>query len=166
MTKRLATILLVTIFLIVVSSPSIRAQDSNPHTVSLKGINAVSVLVEPPDDGAKTLGLTREAIQTDVELKLRLAGIRVVPKEEGIKLLGDPCLYVQVTVTNAARAANIEVELKQNALLQRNGDLVFGVATWDTGQVDQNATAQNIRDAIKDDIDEFLNAWLSVNPKK
>lgn len=45
--------------------------------VALGGITAVKVLVESLPPGANVIGLTKEQIQTDVELKLRMAGMRV-----------------------------------------------------------------------------------------
>jgi hypothetical protein len=163
-TKQLATMLLVITFLVGVGSPAVRAQDASVAT--LKGIRALFVLVEDLPDGAKTLGLTKEAIQTDIEPKLRLAGIRVVTQEDGRKLPGAPFLYVDAHVMPSGEAANIDVELHQDVLLKRKDDLAVVVSTWSVGYLMSNPTAQAIRDAIKDQVDTFLNAWLSVNPKK
>ncbi|PYU66748.1 MAG: hypothetical protein DMG49_21105 [Acidobacteria bacterium] len=76
-------------------------------------------------------------------------------------------MYVNVNVSDSsARAASIDVELDQNALLERNGEFAIGVTTWSTGAVIVNPNVQGVRNWIKDDVDKFLNAWLSVNPKK
>jgi len=166
MTPRLATISLMTMFLIGVSSSSVPAQGDKISTASLKGITAVSVVVEGLPEGAKVLGLTEETIQTDVELKLRLAGMQVVAPKEGIKLLGGPFVYVRVGIADNHNAACIDVFLAQNAVLERNNQSAPGVITWFAGTLVTGPTAQGIRDRIKDSVDEFLNAWLSVNPKK
>lgn len=163
MTKRLATACLMTMFL-VGSSPAARAQSSVAAT--LKGINTVYVLVEDLPPGAKVLGLAKETIQTDVELKLRLAGIRVVTREESFRLPGAPYLYVNLNLADSAQNGGASVELKQNVFLERNGEFAYGVATWETGIVMRTPTAQFIRNSVKDMVDQFLNAWLSVNPKK
>jgi hypothetical protein len=164
MTKRLATMLLATMFLVGAGSRPARAQD--PGVMSLKGIDAVDVLIENLSDGSKALGLTKQAIQNDVELKLRLAGIRVVTQQESLKLPGSPFLHIMVTTSPDRRAVSIGVELGQDAWLARSGELVT-VMSWQTGGVVSNpGVAQAIRDLIKDYVDEFLNAWLSVNPKK
>lgn len=162
MTRRLATMCLMTVLLIEVTSPLVRANS----ITSLKGISAVYVLVEEIPDGAKILGLTKETIQTDVELKLRLAGVGVLTADEAFNVHGFPHLYVQVNLTRGAEAASIDVEMMQNARLERNGDLAVGVSTWSTGILLANPTAQGVRDDVKDSVDKFLNAWLSVNPKK
>jgi hypothetical protein len=155
-----------TVFVIGAGSSPIQAQDNERTRASLKGISSLSVLIENLPDGAKVLGLTKESIQTDVELKLRLAGIRVLTPEEDYKVLGSPYLYVDLNLTNSAQAASIEVELHQDARLDLNGQPAIGVTTWDTGYLVSNPTAQGVRDRIKDLVDKFLNVWLSVNPKK
>lgn len=164
MMMRMTTICLTAAFLVGLNSSSVQGQD--PHAQNLKGITAVAVVVEDLPDGAKVLGLTKDTIRTDVELKLRLAGMRVVTQGEGIVLPGSPSVYVQVTVTNPALAANIDLELNQDVLLQRNGQLAPFAVTWRTNSVLANPTLQSIRNDIKDCVDQFLNDWLSVNPKK
>jgi len=155
-----------TMFLIGISSSSISGQGNDPKADTLKGINTLGVLVEDLSDGAKVIALTAEAIQTDVELKLRLAGMRVVTDKEAVKLPNVPVLYVRVGLLPRAEAAIIEVQLEQDAVLERNGQLAYSVITWDRAGVVASPTAQFIRDRVKDNVDEFLNAWLSVNPKK
>jgi hypothetical protein len=165
MRARLAMICLTMTLLVGISSPTVRAQTTYEND-TLKDINALFVIVEDVSSGATELGLTKEILQTDVELKLRLAGISVVTKEAGIKLPGAPYLWVQVTVTEAAHAANIAVAVRQDVRLERNDGLAFGASTWDVNLTVASPTAQGIRDYNKDIIDKFLNAWLSVNPKK
>jgi len=158
MTRRLATICLVTASWIGAISPSVLGQDE------LKGITSLTVGVEKLPVGAKVIGLNEESIQNDVELKLRLAGIHIATsKEAGVKV---PFLYVRITVLSQAQAANIEIQIMEEARLLRNGQFAPGVITWDKGGVVSNPTARLIRDLVKDNVDEFLNAWLSVNPKK
>jgi hypothetical protein len=123
------------------------------------------VLVEDLPDSAKILSLSKDTIQTDVELKLRLAGIRVVTDDEDAKLPGSPALYVNLNLTDDARVAHVDVELEQNATLERNTLWTPRITTWSTGVLLSNPTAQGIRDAVKDHVDTFLNAWFSVNPK-
>jgi len=162
MTRRRPTIWLLMVFLIGVSSLPVRAQAGPAKT--LKGISALTVLVEDLTDGAKALGLTAETIQTDVELKLRQAGMRVVTPQELHNISGQPWIYVQVSMTNPALVGHVLVQFNQNAMLERSREIV-PVSTWSTGTLVTADDAQTIRDKVKDLIDKFLNAWLSVNPK-
>ncbi|MBZ5645242.1 MAG: hypothetical protein LAO19_20985 [Acidobacteriia bacterium] len=164
MTGRLALMCFLAMFLIGVCSPSIQSQDADTET--LKGITAVNVLIEPLPEGANVLGLTKEAIQTDVELKLRLAGLRVMTKMEGLLHNVDTLVYVSVNLVPTGEVANIEVQIHQNAHLDRNAAPAFAVTTWERGVLSLHPTAQRMRDNIKDLVDQFLNDWLSVNPKK
>lgn len=142
---------------------SSKAQETSAN---LKGISTLYVVIEALPAGAKTLGLSKDAIQTDVELKLRLAGIRIVTPEEGKNLPGRAFVYIAVSVANDARAADFDIYLDQDARLERNSQFAPAVETWRTGSLISNPSAQGIRTEIKDGIDEFLNAWLSVNPRK
>ena len=94
---------------------------ADPEAESLRGLSGVNVLVENLSDSAKRAGLEKNSIQTDVELKLRLAGIKVLTDEEWLYAPGDPYLYVNLTVVWAGGicAYGIDVELKQTALLDR-----------------------------------------------
>jgi hypothetical protein len=166
MTRRLATMCFVIVLTAGVPAPGVHAQDEDHANATLKGIKAVLVLVEDLPDGAKMLGLTTESIQTDVELKLRLAGMRVVTRNEWLPIAGNPYLYVRVNVTKGAQAGSVEVDLNQDVLLKRNGAEASGVPTWTVGQTLANPDAQFVREQTKDLVDRFLNAWLSVNPTK
>jgi hypothetical protein len=127
---------------------------------SLAGITAVDVLVESLPPAAAKLGLTMEDIKTDVELKLRLAGMRVESASYAF-------IYVNVNVAENGIAANIDIKLEQPVALVRNSSIVIpGGITWSIGTLVTNPTAQGIRGFTKDLVDSFLNAWLSVNPKK
>jgi hypothetical protein len=149
---------------LVVSHPLL-AGGNKYEVATLKGIKALNVLVEDLPDGARTLGLTREMIQTDVELKVRLAGILVVSDEERAKLPGSPALYVNIIVSDNSRAAHVEISLEQSVSLERNGQSVVAATTWSTGVLETNPTAQGLRNSTKDHVDQFVNDWLSVNPK-
>ena len=65
-------------FVIVAVAQICYASDSEVDRQTLAGITAVKVVIEDLPSDALNLGLIRESIQTDVELKLRLAGMRIV----------------------------------------------------------------------------------------
>src|SRR5690349_8518843 len=73
------------------------ASDTEYSRKSLKGIDGVHVVVETLADAVKQDGLSAQDIQTDVELKLRLAGIKVLTQKENLAMPGYPCLYVRAT---------------------------------------------------------------------
>lgn len=84
---------LLVLFLLI--SPCAYAQDDF-QIESLRGLKGVLVLVEALKPEIEADGLRRDSIQTDVELKLRLAGIKVLTEEECLKEPGCPWLYVYI----------------------------------------------------------------------
>ena len=88
MHRRLATMCLAVTIAVGTTSSPVVAQDNNFSRATLKGISIVPVVVENLPPGASALGLTKDVIQTDVELKLRLAGMRVVTPGDSANLPG------------------------------------------------------------------------------
>jgi hypothetical protein len=149
---RLATICLVTIIVTGLTASPTQGQTSPNH--GLKGITTVFVAVDLNDD-ARKMGLNQGVIETDVKLKLQLAGMRVVTAAEILTIPGSPILCVNVA-TLAPQAASIQIQLDQDAQLERNEEFAPGVTTWDATVVVANPTVHGIRDNIKDEIDKFL----------
>jgi hypothetical protein len=149
---RLATICLVTIVVTGLTASPTQEQTSQNH--GLKGLTTVFVAVDLNDD-ARKMGLNQGVIESDVNLKLRLAGMRVVTAAEILTIPGSPILNVNVA-TLAPQAASIQVQLDQDAQLERNEEFAPEVTTWGTTVVVANPTVHGIRDTIKDEIDKFL----------
>jgi hypothetical protein len=61
--------------------------DTPMERATLKGVPTVDVVIEKIDSDAERDGLSRSQIQTDVELRLRQAGITVVPSSLCILLV-------------------------------------------------------------------------------
>jgi hypothetical protein len=164
--SRLAMVLLV-------AASAASAQDAEFSRQSLKGLNGVGVVVESLRAEMDQVGLNRTSIQTDVELKLRQAGVTVLTRAEVLAAPGGPYLYIIVnttTSTGALYAYVINVQLLQDIRLDRDPSIrIIDTATWSVagfGTVLRNNLRNVIRDTIKDRVDIFLNAYLSVNPRK
>lgn len=147
------------------------AGDSEDERATLRGLPGVYVLAFASPDGEQH-GLTKEQVQTDAELRLRKAGIRVLSETEWLKTPGGPYLYVRVNVMkkedSSLYAFSIYVALKQRVLTERNPKISSFATTWDTGSigiVGENYL-RDIRGSVADDVDEFINAFLAENPKK
>jgi hypothetical protein len=163
------------ILLLTVTSAAAQGDDKYSRR-SLMGLKGVYVLVTILPAEAEAGGLNRSAIQTDVELKLRQAGIKVLTETEATAVPGAPSLYVEATLpggkgttTTGLYACSLNVRLEQIVRLER--DPITGIlaaTTWSApgivGMVGQE-NLRMLRDTIKDMVDQFINAWLSVNPK-
>ena len=141
--------------------------DSEFERATLKGISGVQVLVEGFNESAKSAGFDIRTFQTDMELKLRLAGIKVLTKKERFAAPGSPLLYLNLNPLSPEERESkfsyaIGLELRQAIRLVRDPNIETLGATWSTGGIGYGGIPY-IREHVKDDMDIFINAWLSVN---
>ncbi len=116
-------------------------------------------------EGARRIGITEEGIRTDVELKLRLAGVQVLTAEERRKA-GAAILYVKMNMFEDTSSASVSLEILQDVFLYRDPSVAVPLAvTWGSDLIISRPTRAGVREAIKDKVDKFLNAWLTANPK-
>ncbi|MCU0594337.1 MAG: hypothetical protein MUC98_02580 [Desulfobacterota bacterium] len=147
------------------------AQDIDQTRNALKGLSGVFVMPETPlEPDAVAGGLSHDAIRTDVELKLHQAGIRVLSGDEWEKTPGKPYLQVWPRVLKGGVLGgyiyHITVEFKQHVSLVRTADIKVFAATWSTEHMGYTPDLKDIRERMKERVDKFIEAYLSVNPKK
>ncbi len=139
--------------------------DNSIGGATLKGIKAVAVVVEEMRADAEGDGLTRSQLQTDVELRLRQAGIPVDNDAPGV-------LYLAVNTVKSQGgfyAYVIGVEFAQGVLLARDPSITTFDTTWRAipGVGIINAiNLHTVRDDVRDQVDEFINAYLEQNPRQ
>ena len=138
----------------------------------LRGLKGVKVVVEniPPD--IERLGLTRRDIQSDVENRLRQAGIKVWPDYKPPSMTA---LYVNVHTLNPSQAKSIivysiNVMLFENSYLKRDigsvGDLrEVRAANWVKAMVGFTGTnnVREIRKKVEAEVDKFISDYKTVN---
>jgi len=151
-------------------APYVLAQDNENTRLTLRGLQGVSLHVEPLDPQIEKSGLTKNQIQTDTELKLKLAGINVLTGGEFLKASGHPFLYVDVNISMLKTQITrylfyIRVELNQEVVLVRTPDTKVSAVTWSTGGWGIDFSIDNIRQTVKTQVDKFINAYLAENPK-
>ena len=139
-----------------------------PGIESLRGLKGVCVMVEslgPSFDGK----LTRDKIKIDAELKLKLAGIKVISDREIFHTKAWPILHISVFSHRAAGSIgySINVALMQLVNLRRDPAKSLLAGTWSTRSagVIGELQMETLQSSIKDKVDEFINDFLSVNPK-
>lgn len=154
-----------------VSSTTISAQDLQQERPSLRGLKALGIRVEKLDPVLVRNGVSESDIRKDAELKLRLAGISVLTIAETARRPGGPYLYIRITSTSNSSvgmtANGIDVAIIQDVALVRDPTIALPATTWQVGSTTLGGTrySNEMRDYIKDHLDTFINAWLSVNPK-
>lgn len=134
------------------------ASDTEITRQSLKGLTTMAVVIEVLSPAAEQIGLTNTDLQTDAELKLRLAGIRV-STEDRLLTAARPYLYVNVNVgMSPAKLVvySISITFNQNAQLSdpkkpASDPLAFtgeitNVESWSVGELRRReATEQSKR---------------------
>ena len=161
------------------------AASSKSERRTLQGIKGLGVLIEilPPD--AKTIGLSKERLKTLVELKLRMADVKVLPYDEEIPAtVLSPYLYLNLNVKKIsesyafAYAVMATLKFDQLVVLHRNKDIICFATTWDDRQgavivgtgndslVINRRLTNFAEKTVKELVDEFLNDYLAVNPKE
>ena len=138
---------------------------------TLQGLLGIHVAIEELTPEVESAGLTTRQLQTDVELRLRLAGIRVLTREERDSVVGKPWLYVHVNVLLnqllGLTVYHISVELYQSVSLDTDAVASGGAATWGIATTGTHALSDlsRVHHKVRDLVDEFINAYLSANPR-
>jgi hypothetical protein len=152
--------------LLLVSSPSARASDTQAERQSLKGLESISVLIESVEPELERDGIVASQLKTDVESRLRESGIRVSNLPEAV--------FVYVAVKALKRSAGsgyvytVTLEVEQPVTVDRTGQSLRG-STWSApstvGIVPLDRASPVVREVVRDQVDKFINAFLAVNPK-
>ena len=156
--------IVLTVALLILAVPA-WGQDGAAQRATLKGITIVEVVVEAMDPVAEQDGLTRAQLQTDVEVRLRQAGITVGPTLTGH-------LYVNVDTVKGDHgqtyAYNVSVQYVQQVVLARDPKAPIFATTWDTGGVGMMAASRlhEVRQDVANYVDQFIKAYLEQNPKR
>lgn len=149
------------------------AADTERDRATLAGLTGVRVVVEAMKPDAEKDGLAASTLRTDVEVKLRLAGIRVLTETERLAAPGSPFLYVRVTTISLREVVPIYavealLDLHQEVMLTRDPTIDLSTPTWSTswvGVAGSEALAR-MRQKVRDQVDKFINAFLAANPKR
>ena len=152
--------------LMLVLSTSVFAGDIKSDRETLKNLKGVHVHVQDLNQDIEQAGLSKNQIRTDVELKLRLAGIKVLTLIEHYEGKGAPYLHIYLDSHKTEKGEfvySLSFGIIQEVRLVRNNTITDAI-TWSISGVGYN-NIEGIRAHIKDRADKFINDYLSVNPK-
>ena len=111
---------------------------------------------------AESDGITEQGLKTAVELRLRQSRIPVVDDSNRI-LVANVHVF---TREGDSYAYHVGLELYQDVTVTSNG-VILSAATWDSLSEIGTVGAGNLRDLPRvalEQVDEFSNAYLAVNP--
>ena len=135
----------------------------------LVGLEGVQVVVEGPGPEGERLGLSKNQIKTDVERRLRKAGIRVLTNQEQVETPGTPHLYVKISASINKMGIfdySINVDLIE-IVTPFTGGTAFATV-WETGEAGSVGlnNINQIQPRINSLVDRFINDYLAANPKR
>ena len=152
--------------------------DAAENRIPFHGLKAVAVFVENIGQEAIKDGLSKEQIKTETELRIREAGIKVVPVEKCLNLSTPSYLYVIVNtvkfVSGLEYVYGTSVQLKQVVVIDRGKAVkpqkaLLWATTWEksegVGITSVEDLVGNVRAHITEKVDAFISDYLAENPK-
>lgn len=168
MKNTIRAIAIVSVLVFSLVGSSVYAWDDESTRETLQGFDSMMIMIGELKPEIERAGLTVDQLRTDVELKLRLAGIKPLTATDCFFEFGRPHLSVNVTVLKLEGVVGyvylVNINFFQKATLVRQSNK--NVPTWSIGYLGFTPHIIGIRNNVNDQVDVFLNAWLSVNPKK
>jgi hypothetical protein len=165
--KKLISISVIAWLTLVISTCAFAANRGGEARAILRGLEGIRVVVERMKPEIERDGLFGSTLQTDVELSLQMAGIKVLSEEDWLKTPGAPYLYLRVDAFQCARGYvyNISLTLEEQVTLVRK-DLKVSATTSKIGhQLGITASLSDIRGEARDLVEEFVKAWQEANRK-
>jgi len=147
------------------------ASDTSMDRATLRGLQAVKVVVDPLGPELEREGLDANRLRGSIEQKLRNAGVKV--DNDVNEFIGLSISFAQsgrkvLSVKKGPFSLTISLGVYQVAVLTRDMATKTVVETWG---VEKTAAAaakgldRDVSNAVDDLVDQFVKAYLSVNPR-
>jgi hypothetical protein len=133
----------------------------------LKGLDGVCVEVKRLRLEIERDGLFISTLQTDVQLMLRMAGMKVLADEEAAKNPNSPCLYLNLDAIKSSLGYvyRIQIALREQVTLVRKPAKVVGTTFRTSDRFAISPHLSEIREDVREIVDEFIKAWMKANAK-
>ena len=140
------------------------ADNTPEERATLRGIKAVKLVVWGLHPDVEADGLTAGQLRSDVEERLRKAGIGMSQSAKA---------FLNVTVNTSGRVEGryfcvVEVNLTQQVALVRDRKTILLLATWRIGNfggVGASDLRRYVRGTVADQVEMFIRAYRVQNPK-
>ena len=140
------------------------AGDAPLDRATLRGLKSVGVIIDPLDPELVKQGLTQEILQTQIEERLRGAGI--VLDKSATEFVG--LRVIQVRGQRGPYALCLSIGIYQPVLLARNKDLKTATQTWEVETLlmaDPKVMSRESLNSVNQLADRLVDAYRSANPK-
>lgn len=132
---------------------------------TLRGLKALSVVIDNLDSQITEAGLTADVLSRQLESRLRYGGVLV--DKSAVEFLG-----LHMTVARATRKGPyslcMELGVYQPVVLTRDKNIKTATATWQVETVliaQRSALMEGATDTLNELVDRYIAAWKSVNPE-
>lgn len=156
------------LLVLLLASSACAAEKPDNHT--LKGIVGVRIVIEPLNSDAVKAGLKTDDLISDVEARLRAAGIKILSDKEAerSKFSGDLSIKVGLDRSKDAPLLcfSVQLHLKQGVMVLRSSE-IYACTTWEksaVGTVKPENIIQ-IREIVKNMVDGFAREYWKQNKK-
>jgi len=142
--------------------------DSKKDRQTLKDLAGVYVVVEDIKKNFEHKSLSKSLIKADIETQLRSSGIKVLTDPANYRQKGVPLLYVILNfleVTDNHYDYSISVAIARRVFIELYPEVEVYENSWfikDEG----TGSLGKYKPKLREMTDRFINAYLSVNPKK
>jgi len=153
------------------------ASDGERTPRLLEGLRGITVMVLPISPDAERNGLKRDQIQTNIELKLRKAGIKILTERE-LEKPGFPYLNVNLSVAKDKNPElygyDIKVEMYKQEIQNPQDEIetamqAISIKAWSselTGSASGSDLKNRVEEQLSNAMDKFVSDYLAANPKK
>ena len=153
-------------------SPYVNAEYVANDKEVLRGIENIGVVIEKLPRKAKKLGITKNNLRRDVELKLQSAGIAVITPDG---LNADPEIpFLLVTIILGRSESTfiyaVLIGLNEKVHLKRDPKIISYAMPWwriiKQEHIGKKGMEREVRNTLEYLINEFIKDHRSVNPRK
>jgi hypothetical protein len=132
----------------------------------LRGLVNLYVVVERLKPEIERDGLYGSTIQSDAEMKLKMAGLQVLPREDVAAEI--PCLVLQVNGLKCSGGYiyDTRVSLREPVVVLRKRTRIQGTTLRIRAQFGFTHRLADLREEARQAIDDFIKAWQEANPKE
>jgi hypothetical protein len=140
----------------------------NPEEIEiLKGVDGVRVEIKRLKPEIERDGLFRSTLQTDAELKLQMAGLKVISEDDAADKPNIPCLYLNLDALKSSLGYvyRIQLTLREMVTLTRKPVKALGTTYRTTERFGISTNLSEIREDAREVVDDFIKAWMEANSK-
>ena len=174
--------------LFVFNAVALAFNDTQESRETLRGVTPIYVVIDDITPALEQNGVSADRLKADVERQLKKAGITVITAvQHKDSAESSPAgLYVRINALKSNMlksgfdidyyAISISIELIQRCLplTKKNIDPTYiasraaSACTWSTNNIYLAGEERliDIRDCVKELVDHFIKAYVSVNPKR